>query len=490
MPLFRLPKPPQSLKNLLDTFLQMSRRSRSPSPHPSKRQKLDHEQASSSALLPPLTPDDYKNGVMLAPMVRSGALPTRLFALKHGAKLVWGPEVVDKAILHAERVVDPITGVISYNGKSKAIFTTHPLEKPFLIYQIGSSDPATAVEAAKAVQQDIAGIDLNCGCPKPFSTHAGMGAALLSTPDLLCSILTALREALPSEISVSCKIRLLPTQEDTLKTRNMRPGEPALIDRLSEIVEFVEGLGKGIAVIENGDCESYDDAKRIRALTGAHSAMIARAAEANPTVFAQTPYMNLEKTFIPSYLRITKYLDNHWASTKFSYKHLLNKARSYEDVGNFLEGGFNVEETQREWKEIVDSLEQGVTTKLKSQAQLEIKPTTTDSPRKTSTPETAISSTLASSCSSSASSPEIESNAHTPPQTEETNTPTTTTPLLLVNPNPIFKTPPVYSGPPDDSLLRAPLLGNCVTGKGKFPVPAFVDRLSSVHILRFEHHKS
>ena len=33
-------------------------------------------------------------------------VPTRLFALKHGATLVWGPEMVDKAILHAERVVD------------------------------------------------------------------------------------------------------------------------------------------------------------------------------------------------------------------------------------------------------------------------------------------------------------------------------------------------------------------------------------------------
>ena len=33
-------------------------------------------------------------------------VPTRLFALKHGAKLVWGPEVVDKAILHTVRVVD------------------------------------------------------------------------------------------------------------------------------------------------------------------------------------------------------------------------------------------------------------------------------------------------------------------------------------------------------------------------------------------------
>ena len=34
------------------------------------------------------------------------AVPTRLYALKYGAKLVWAPEIVDKAILHTERVVD------------------------------------------------------------------------------------------------------------------------------------------------------------------------------------------------------------------------------------------------------------------------------------------------------------------------------------------------------------------------------------------------
>jgi tRNA-dihydrouridine synthase 2 len=179
------------------------------------------------------------------------------------------------------------TGVVSYVGKSqsKAMFTTHPLEKPYLIYQIGSADPDLAVQAAKVVMQDVAGIDLNCGCPKPFSTHAGMGAALLSTPDLLCSILTALRAAMPPEISVSAKIRLLPSQEDTLKlverivntgittltvhcrTRNMRPRERALIERMKEIVEFVEAMGKGVAVIENGDCLGYEDSKRIRKLT-------------------------------------------------------------------------------------------------------------------------------------------------------------------------------------------------------------------------------
>lgn len=95
----------------------MSRRASSStpptSPKPAKRQRIEH-----------LTAESFKNGVMLAPMVRSGAcmwlllllkgithlenhlVPTRLYALKHGAKLVWSPEVVDKAILHTERVVD------------------------------------------------------------------------------------------------------------------------------------------------------------------------------------------------------------------------------------------------------------------------------------------------------------------------------------------------------------------------------------------------
>ncbi|EGO05366.1 hypothetical protein SERLA73DRAFT_118923 [Serpula lacrymans var. lacrymans S7.3] len=322
-----------------------------------KRPKLVH-----------LTSESFKNGIFLAPMVRSGALPTRLFALKHGASLVWGPEMVDKAILHAERVVDPITGVISYNGKSRAMFTTHPIEKPYLIYQIGSSNPELAVQAAKTVMQDVSGVDLNCGCPKPFSTHSGMGAALLSNPDLLCSILEALRAAMPPEITVTAKIRLLPTQEDTLKlveriidtgvsaitihcrTRNMRQKEKALIERLKEIVEFVEGLGKGIAVVENGDCVGFEDAQRIRQLTGAHSVMIATAAESNPSCFSRSPLQNVEENLIPPYLRLCKYVDNHWSNTKFcvvqfkgsgsklnkadahKFRNTLSKSKSYDDV--------------------------------------------------------------------------------------------------------------------------------------------------------------
>jgi tRNA-dihydrouridine synthase 2 len=179
-----------------------------------------------------------------------------------------------------------VTGVVSYNGKSRAMFTTHPIEKPYLIYQIGSADPELAVQAAKTVMQDVSGVDLNCGCPKPFSTHSGMGAALLSNPDLLCGILEALRRELPREISVSAKIRLLPTQDETKKlveriartgvnaitihcrTRNMRPRERALVERLREIVEFVHELGLDVAIVENGDCTGREDARRVRELTG------------------------------------------------------------------------------------------------------------------------------------------------------------------------------------------------------------------------------
>ncbi|KAI0347867.1 FMN-linked oxidoreductase [Trametopsis cervina] len=341
--------------------------------------------------LPPLTAEDYKNGVVLAPMVRSGTMVTRLFALKYGANLVWGPEIVDKAILHSERRVDPATGVISYVGQSqsKAMFTTHPVEKPYLIYQIGTADPELAVQAAKTVMQDVAGIDLNCGCPKPFSTHAGMGAALLSNPDLLCSILVALRAAMPPEIAVSAKIRLLPSQEDTLnlverivntgitnltvhcRTRNMRPRERALIGRMREIVEFVEGMGKGISIIQNGDCLSFEDSKRIRKITGAHSTMIATAAEANPTCFSPTPLTDLETTFVPSYIRVAKYLDAHWAVTKFcsaafkgshadgskaeasAIRKRIVSAKTYEDLDELV-GPWTGE---KEFQEILEAIE-------------------------------------------------------------------------------------------------------------------------------------
>ncbi|KAI0964534.1 hypothetical protein AcW1_001332 [Taiwanofungus camphoratus] len=448
---------------LNQVFYKMARHSHSLSPPPSsrlaKRPRLDFV---------PLTPEDYKHGVMLAPMVRSGALPTRLFALKHGASLVWGPETVDKAILHTTRIVDAATGVVSYMGKSKPIFTTHPIEKPYLIYQIGSADPETAVQAAKTVMQDVAGFDLNCGCPKPFSTHAGMGAALLTNPDLLCSILTALRQAVPPEYTVSAKIRLLPSQEDTLKlverivntgisaltvhcrTRNMRQREKALIGRLHEIVEFVEGMGRGIAVIENGDCQGYEDALRIREITGAHSVMIATAAEANPTCFSPTPLTDLETTFIPSYIRLGRYLNNHWASTKFcatqfkgvhvvasradmkELRETIVKAKGYDDMEKHVAPWTG----EQEWSEIVSAMEKRGGRRAPVQV----------------LGESIVTTQQQSAASAAEDGKENdETSSRTPEYREE------------------LKTPPC--GPPDPAVQRAPL---APANELRMPLPAII----------------
>jgi tRNA-dihydrouridine synthase 2 len=112
-----------------------------------------------------------------------------------------------------------------------------------------------------------------------------MGAALLSTPDTLLDILRALLSAI--DLPISCKIRLLPEQPATLelvarilrtgisnltvhcRTRNMRSGERALWERLSDIVKL--GNARGIPVICNGDSNGWDNWERIRTETGAHA---------------------------------------------------------------------------------------------------------------------------------------------------------------------------------------------------------------------------
>src|SRR5436190_11828896 len=77
-----------------------------------------------------------------------------------------------------------------------------------LVFQLGTADPQIAVQAARLVAADVAGIDVNAGCPKPFSTSGGMGAALLRTPDTLCAILRALVEEIGKEFEIGISVKI------------------------------------------------------------------------------------------------------------------------------------------------------------------------------------------------------------------------------------------------------------------------------------------
>lgn len=311
----------------------------------------------------------YAGKLCLAPMVRSGELPMRLMALQYGADLVWSPEIIDRKIRICTRVENKKMGTIDYvdatrpSTKVPVIFRTNPsVEKGRLIFQMGSADPAIAVEGALKVIDDVDGIDLNCGCPKPFSVHAGMGAALLQTPDLLTLILRSLVEHVgtPHNKPISAKIRLmdatdpLPTLE--LVERICRTGIANLTvhcrtremrNREEPIRKFVKGIFSvtqkhNVSLIVNGAfrCKKeflqFRRSVHIRELGG----MIAEAAESNPTVFSDSPrpWTQVASEFIDTCVCV----DNHPSNTKYvllnqvpgksNYYQKLAKAKTHEEM--------------------------------------------------------------------------------------------------------------------------------------------------------------
>lgn len=238
--------------------------------------------------------------------------------------------------------------------RESLIYRIHPeREGRKLIFQIGTSDPARAVAAAKLVAGDVAGIDVNAGCPKPFSTSGGMGAALLKTPDLLASILEALVKEVASEfeIGISVKIRLLDTPELTealvrrlcatgiigltihCRTTPMRPRERAIREQLKMIAEVCHE--HGVACVMNGDVESREAAEALMPEFGVDGAMIATAAESNSSVFRSKTNGGLApwRDVCEEYLKICMEVENRWGNTKYLLAHMTpGKSKIYRDV--------------------------------------------------------------------------------------------------------------------------------------------------------------
>ncbi|KAL3423567.1 tRNA-dihydrouridine(20) synthase [Phlyctema vagabunda] len=316
---------------------------------------------------------DYRGKIVLAPMVRSGELPSRLLALHYGADLVWGPETVDRSMIGTTRRVNEALSTVDFtripsNGskapsedkKESLIFRIHPeREGKQLIFQMGTSDPTRAVQAARLVAGDVAGIDVNAGCPKPFSTSGGMGAALLRTPDLLCSILEALvKEITPEfEIGISVKIRLLETPELTeslvrklcatgitgltihCRTTPMRPRERAIREQLKMIADICREAG--VACLMNGDVENRKQAEELIQEFGVDGAMIATAAETNPSCFRPeggSPWKEVVEQYLKTAMEVenrygnTKYLLNHIVPGKMAVYKEMCSARSYSQL--------------------------------------------------------------------------------------------------------------------------------------------------------------
>jgi tRNA-dihydrouridine synthase 1 len=98
-----------------------------------------------------------------------------------------------------------------------------------LVVQFCAKDPETLLAAAKLVEDKCDAVDINLGCPQRCAKKGHYGAFLLEQPDLVYrmgnmnllarntkrTLVRTLAQNL--KIPVYCKIRILPTEEATLK---------------------------------------------------------------------------------------------------------------------------------------------------------------------------------------------------------------------------------------------------------------------------------
>ncbi|XP_030437381.1 tRNA-dihydrouridine(20) synthase [NAD(P)+]-like isoform X2 [Gopherus evgoodei] len=294
-------------------------------------------------------------------------------ALCFRSKNILAPmELIDIKMVQCKRVVNEVLETVDFVAPDeRVVFRTCERERDCVVFQMGSADAERALAVAKLVENDVAGIDVNMGCPKEYSTKGGMGAALLSDPDKIECILSTLVKGICKP--VTCKIRILPSLEDTIslvkrieksgvaaiavhgRKKEERPQHPVHCEVIKAISEAVS-----VPVIANGGShdfiKEYTDIEAFQQAAGASSVMIARAAMWNPSIFRREGLCPL-KEVMQEYIKYAVRYDNHYTNTKYCLCQMLREqlettegkklhaAQSTQEICEVFEMGSFYEET-------------------------------------------------------------------------------------------------------------------------------------------------
>jgi tRNA-dihydrouridine synthase C len=172
---------------------------------------------------------------------------------------------------------------------------------PVHVQLLGSEPDLMAENAALAASLGAPAIDLNFGCPaKTVNRHMG-GAVLLQYPELLHSITSAVRKAVPDHIPVTAKMRLGFTDKSVAlvnaqaleaagiqwltvhartKTEGYKP--PAYWEWIRQIKDVVN-----IPVLANGEIWTPEHAEQCQQESGSDILMIGRGLVAVPDLGLQ-----------------------------------------------------------------------------------------------------------------------------------------------------------------------------------------------------------
>ncbi|KAG9291595.1 hypothetical protein G9A89_022014 [Geosiphon pyriformis] len=261
-----------------------------------------------------------------APMVRYSKLPFRELVRGYDVDLAYTPMILAADFLNSQYARD-------------SEFTTNDRDDP-LIIQFAAHNGKDLADAAELVAPYVNGIDLNCGCPQRWAISEGIGAHLLSNPELVKDMIQQVKGRGLS-IPCSIKIRIHSDLRETVelakraesmgldflavhgRTRHQKSNATVNLDAIKLIKQSLN-----IPVIANGDIFSFQDAERVYAETGVNGVMSARGILQNPALFADyhtTPWECIER-----FVRISlAYGTNHFIfhhHLMYMFENVMSKA--------------------------------------------------------------------------------------------------------------------------------------------------------------------
>lgn len=223
--------------------------------------------------------------LMVAPMVDCSELPFRLLCRKYGATAAYTPMLHSRIFTETEKYRD-------------MEFTTCQEDRPLFV-QFCANDPDILLEAAQRVEPFCDYVDINLGCPQRIARRGNYGAFLMDNLPLVRSLVEKLAQNL--KVPVSCKIRIFPDLQDTLKyatmleeagcsllavhgrTRDQKDQKKIRADWRA--IRAVKNAVR-IPVLANGNIRHLDDANSCLEATGAEGVLSADGLLENPALFA------------------------------------------------------------------------------------------------------------------------------------------------------------------------------------------------------------
>ncbi|ODV81568.1 tRNA-dihydrouridine synthase [Suhomyces tanzawaensis NRRL Y-17324] len=230
------------------------------------------------------------------PMVRYSKLPFRELVRNYNTDIVYTP-----MILAREFVRNDIARISD--------FTTNDRDRPVIV-QVGCNNVEDLLKFVEMIHPYVDGIGINCGCPIKEQVREGIGAALMTEPDLVAAMVKAVKDKYGDRVCLETKIRIHADINQTVefvkkveasgvdyitvhgRTKNTRSSVPVNLEAIKIVKQTVQ-----VPVVANGDCFSLQDAYDIAEYTGVDGIMAVRGILANPALFAgfdKTPWGAVE----------------------------------------------------------------------------------------------------------------------------------------------------------------------------------------------------